>query len=986
MIVLCIVCLQSSCCCHSTIEMISRSIILFFIHMQLPNPHYGPEIAAQTTLVNFSVTPEGLEEQLLSAVVGHEAADVQEKAAKLDAQLARYAVTLQQLEDDLLARLASSHGDILEDSSLVESLESTKRIASTVAAEVAKAKETEAMLATTRELYRSVASRGALLYFFTESLSVLDRVYWFSMANFMEVLKRGMDATPLSSTIQQRVSNMIHSITEMVFAYVVRGVFERHKPIIAAHLCFLIQSQQGKLSKAELDYFLSHNTISTSSPSSSSSSSSSFSTSSSSSAAAAAAKPNPLAEVLPESSWMNVVSLSQNSPTMSTWVGKDRFSGLSADLEASSKRWKDWLLSSQPEEDPLPGDWKKVSPFDKALIVRVLRPDRTVQAVSYYVSSVLGPSCAALSRRSLNLEAAMLDAGPQKPVLMFITTGVDAASPVEELAKKKGRTVVNGGFASVSLGQGQENLALSMLQRAAISGGWVLLQNIHLTMEWTWAELDKIIDMLSTTASTEGTTPLLCTTNNMSNNTNRSSTTTSTTSVVAPSHCCNKNQKDSNTHSRVIISTLHPDFQLFLSAEPPPSLEKPLPPSLLQTCVKITNEPPQGLRANFLRAWSQFDDETLDSCARQTEYKAMVFALCFFHAALQERKKFGVGNVPGSKSAIGWNMSYPFSGGDLRCCAQLIANYLDASAKIPWEDIRYMVGEIMYGGHVVELWDRRLVDSYLSTILSPSLLEEGKVCSGLSVPPSTMSHEQVLKYIEDHLPLESSSLIGMNHAAEVGVAIRCAEELTAGLVSMQQSTQCVVVAKDASEGGGGHDTRGPARAAAIGHQDSAEEKVQGIVQWITESLPSDINIEDLRHAAIAKSTTDTALSSSPPPAVLGTSSGSASNTKGAPLQQQHTQSDAPVICIPPFAMVVIQEAERMNSLLKEIRTSLSELSLGLRGDLVMSPKMEELMRALTGARVPSTWGAVSFASLRPLHSWVRFSHIHSVYTSCKTKP
>lgn len=58
----------------------------------------------------------------------------------------------------------------------------------------------------------------------------------------------------------------------------------------------------------------------------------------------------------------------------------------------------------------------------------------------------------------------------------------------------------------------------------------------------------------------------------------------------------------------------HPDFRLFLSAEPPPSLEPPLPVALLQNSVKLTNEPPEGLRANLTRAYSQFNEEMLDSC------------------------------------------------------------------------------------------------------------------------------------------------------------------------------------------------------------------------------------------------------------------------------------------------------------------------------------------------------------------------------------
>jgi hypothetical protein len=62
--------------------------------------------------------------------------------------------------------------------------------------------------------------------------------------------------------------------------------------------------------------------------------------------------------------------------------------------------------------------------------------------------------------------------------------------------------------------------------------------------------------------------------------------------------------------------------------------------------------------------------------------RSILCALSFFHAALLERKKFGVGNQPGARSGIGWNMGYPFNTGDLLCCAQLAANYLDNNSKV----------------------------------------------------------------------------------------------------------------------------------------------------------------------------------------------------------------------------------------------------------------------------------------------------------------
>ena len=56
----------------------------------------------------------------------------------------------------------------------------------------------------------------------------------------------------------------------------------------------------------------------------------------------------------------------------------------------------------------------------------------------------------------------------------------------------------------------------------------------------------------------------------------------------------------------------------------------------------------------------------------------------------------------------GWNKSYPFNTGDLVISTNVLFNYLEANNRIPWEDLRYLFGEIMYGGHITDDWDRRL--------------------------------------------------------------------------------------------------------------------------------------------------------------------------------------------------------------------------------------------------------------------------------------
>jgi dynein heavy chain len=119
-------------------------------------------------------------------------------------------VQITKLEDNLLFRLANSQGDILEDIELIENLEETKRTATEIAEKVVQATETQTVINSTREVYRPVAARGALMYFLVDALNVLDRVYQYSMANFVYILKKGMDVTP-GGTDQSKVAEHLRT-------------------------------------------------------------------------------------------------------------------------------------------------------------------------------------------------------------------------------------------------------------------------------------------------------------------------------------------------------------------------------------------------------------------------------------------------------------------------------------------------------------------------------------------------------------------------------------------------------------------------------------------------------------------------------------------------------------------------------------------------------------------------------------------------------
>lgn len=76
---------------------------------------------------------------------------------------------------------------------------------------------------------------------------------------------------------------------------------------------------------------------------------------------------------------------------------------------------------------------------------------------------------------------------------------------------------------------------------------------------------------------------------------------------------------------------------------------------ILESSIKITNEPPTGILSNLHKALDNFDQETLETCSKEVEFKTILFALCYFHACIAERRKFG---------PQGWNQLYPFNIGE----------------------------------------------------------------------------------------------------------------------------------------------------------------------------------------------------------------------------------------------------------------------------------------------------------------------------------
>jgi dynein heavy chain len=787
-----------------------------YLQTKQANPHYQPQTCAQTTLINFMITLDGLQEQLLALVVKKERPDLEQQKLELIQQQNGFKVKLKELEDELLYRLATSQGDILADVELIEGLERAKVTSLEINEKAKIAKETELQIVESRKAYVPVATRGALTYFLVDQMWVLDHMYRFSMANFVIIFKKGMDQadrnegggeTPASegeeepkSDLGARVKLLEDTSCFQCFTNVAQGLFERHKLIFACQLCFRVLAQAGEL-QTDLFEFLLRGPME-------------------------AGVDNPLSEWMDDRAWASLQSLKQF----------ELYERLPDEIIGSAKRFRDWYELERPEEQPLPGEWKKMPEFNRLLIMRAMRPDRMSETLSIFVKTCLGAKYT--NFLAFDLARSFEDAGPSVPVFFILSPGVDPVKDTERLAKKFGIGTDNGNFGLVSLGQGQEPVAEKIVETACRDGGWGFLQNVHLTPKWTSSWLNKRCDELE---------------------------------------------------------SAHPDFRLFLSAEP-----AALPVNLLQGCLKLTNEPPEGLKPNLMKNFNNFNDDYFESSAKPGELKSICFALSLFHAVILERKKFG---------PQGWNRGYPFNNGDLASCAQVAMNYLETYPKIPWDDLKYIFGEIMYGGHITDFFDRLLALSYLDSYLKDDLMEGVELFPGFTAPVNSGSVKDILEHVEFTMPQESPCAYGLHPNAEIGVRMKQASSMFAQIRELQP--------------------RSAGKGSGLSPQEMAKQKLEEIF----ERMPDRLDVTE----------------------VLEKLEGDRS----------------------PFVNVFLQEIDRLLILQDELRRSLKELELGLRGDLQMSDRMEQLQAALAEDRVSVGWESKAYPSKRPLGLWfVNFLERH----------
>nr|CAB3508098.1 unnamed protein product [Spodoptera littoralis] len=220
------------------------------------DPLLGRVLIRKGKVLKYTNSIYRLEEQLLGEVVKAERPDLESLRSGLTKQQNDFKITLKTLEDDLLKRLSSAGPDILSDSALVINLETTKKTAADIEIKVEEGKKTAVQIDDAREKYRRAAARASLLYFILNDLYKIDPMYQFSLKAYSVVFKDALAKAEQAPELEQRVFNLLDSITFAVFVYTSRGLFERDKLVFLFLITLQILQAEGRVDPLELDFLL----------------------------------------------------------------------------------------------------------------------------------------------------------------------------------------------------------------------------------------------------------------------------------------------------------------------------------------------------------------------------------------------------------------------------------------------------------------------------------------------------------------------------------------------------------------------------------------------------------------------------------------------------------------------------------------------------------------------------------------------------------
>jgi dynein heavy chain len=790
-----------------------------YMTSRLPSPHFSPEVCAKTTVIDFTVTLRGLEQQLLGRVLNMEQRALEETLAALKEEATTNTKSLQLLGKQLLERLSNASGNLLDDTDLIEVLANTKAKAKEVEAKLEEAKERTIEIDEKREQFRPVATRGSIMYFNMTDMSLVSNpitlqpsgwMYNSSLVQFLEQFDKSVRNSEKSQAASKRVGLITQYLTYQAYRYVNRGLFERDKMMFKLMVTLKIMTVDGDITPGDVSIFLK-----------------------------AGASVDKTSERqcpfrwMQDKSWLNAMELTRHRFGAE---GLPIFRDLGEVMQRNESLWRKWFEENEPENCAVPdfeeriGMERGIGTFLRLVLVRALREDRTSIACAQFIDIQLGQRFTAPVTDSI--QEIFEESEARKPVLYLLSAGTDPASMIDELAKRRKKFPTD----KVSMGEGQEKVAREKNQAAFLTGGWVILQNCHLGIDY----MNEIEDTLNKTIGIE------------------------------------------------------PDYRMWITCE----ITSRFPIGLLQMTIKVTLEPPAGLKAQMHRTYAtMITQETIDKVDHE-KWRMLLYTVAFMHSIVQERRKFG---------PIGWCVPYEFNNSDIDASLLFLEKHLSTTVTVgqplSWSTIQYMLAEVQYGGRITDDLDRELFVTYAAKWLCDDIFKPQfsfntytsdysyKIPDGLDIGTYRIE-------VDTLPPVDSPNIFGLHLNADLTYRLKEASEMLTTIIETQP------------------------KESGSGEGKSVDDIVKEQVLDLLSRMPPDF-VEEVFRLQVTK-------------------------LKGPPKIDEKG-------LLAPLNTFLFQELQRLQRIIAIVRSNLNNLSMAIDGTVVMTTGLLEDLNSLFDLRVPRQW-------------------------------
>ncbi|XP_027203133.2 dynein heavy chain, cytoplasmic isoform X1 [Dermatophagoides pteronyssinus] len=707
-----------------------------FLSTRDPTVEFPPDICSRVTFVNFTVTRSSLQAQCLNQVLRCERPDIDEKRSDLLKLQGEFHVKLRRLEKSLLQALNDVKGRILDDDSIISTLEKLKHEAGEISKKVEETDKVIAEVDSVSQQYNPLAQACSSIYFTLEGLNQVHFLYQYSLQFFLDIFNdvlansNGQQQQQISD-YNQRLGNITKKLFEVVYVRVTRGMLHQDWLVFALLLCkiYIRGFTNERNFENEFDHLM-----------------------------------RGLEGILPGQPLINLPSIQSSDDRLesATALSKLRtFRNLQKNIEHCASEFNEWLHDSSTPEDNIPIIWdddKNLSDIGRVmhqlLVIHTFRPDRVISIVNRVVAVIFGENFSHFAENEYDLGAAVEKLiKASTPILMCSVPGYDASGRVDDLAAELNRPIT-----SIAIGSAEGfSQAEKAINSASKSGKWVMLKNVHLAPQWL-IQLEKKLHALQS----------------------------------------------------------NPSFRLFLTLEIHPKI----PVNLLRAGRIFVFEPPPGIRANLLRTFSTIPASRMMKAPN--ERSRLYFLVSWFHAIVQERLRY---------CPLGWSKRYEFNESDLKVSFDTLDTWIDTVSmgrtnlppeKVPFDAIRTLFGQCIYGGKIDNDFDQRLLTTFLQKLFTPKSFESEFILAreqdndqhsssmnNITIPEGIIRRDEFLNWVESLSDRQTPSWLGLPNKAELVLLTNHGVDLIAKLLKLQlleDDDDIVVIGLDgidSNAGGGG---------------------------------------------------------------------------------------------------------------------------------------------------------------------------------------